>query len=417
MTDIATQRAEILIHQRRFAEAEKVLKEVLATDPHDVRTLALLAEAYIQQDKFEGAEKLINSAIALSPDNGVLFFIKARIAINTDQLDQAEECLQQALALDPTDADFYALLASVKLSRKQYEAALELSSQALEHEPENLLGLNIRSKALIKLNKHEEAFTTIEGALREDPDNAYTHANYGWSLLEKGEHKKALEHFREALKQDPTMEYAQAGMQEALKAQNFVYRWFLKYAFWIGNLTAKYQWFVIIGFYVLFRIIGAVSSHNPQLEPVLFPILIGMAVIAFSTWVITPISNLFLRLSPYGRFLLDRKEILSSNFVGISVAIFFVGLAAYIITGADEYLAITVFGFVMMPPLSVMFSPTKYKNSLVIYAAAMALVGLFAIAATFNTGEIFNPMSTIFLIGFVAFQWIANFLLIKQSNR
>ena len=36
---------------------------------------------------------------------------------------------------------------------------------------------------------------------------------------------------------------------------------------------------------------------------------------------------------------------------------------------------------------------------------------------SFNTGEIFNPMSTIFLIGFVAFQWIANFLLIKQSNR
>ena len=417
MIEIIIQRAEILIQQRRSAEAEKVLKEALAPNPNDSRVQVLLSEAFIQQDKFDGAEKLINSAIAINPDNGVLFYIKARIYINLEQLNQAEESLQQALALDPTDADFYALLASVKLSRKQYEAALELSGKALEQEPENLLALNIRSKALIKLNKHEEAFKTIEGALREDPDNAYTHANYGWSLLEKGNHKKAIEHFREALKLDPTMDYAQAGMQEALKARNIVYRGFLKYAFWIGNLTAKYQWYVIIGLYLLVRVLNYVASNNPTLEPFIFPVIMVLAIFAFSTWVISPISNLFLRLSPYGRFLLNSKEIISSNFVGISVIIFFVGLAAFIATGADQYLAITIFGFVMMPPLSVMFSPTKYKNSLVTYAGAMAVVGILAIAITFTTGDIFNPMSTIFLVGFIAFQWLANFLMIKQSNR
>jgi len=44
-------------------------------------------------------------------------------------------------------------------------------------------------------------------------------------------------------------------------------------------------------------------------------------------------------------------------------------------------------------------------------------VGTLAIAITFSTGEIFNAMTAVFLIGFIAFQWVANFIAIKQGNR
>jgi len=70
-----------------------------------------------------------------------------------------------------------------------------------------------------------------------------------------------------------------------------------------------------------------------------------------------------------------------------------------------------------MLPFSVMFSPTKYKYSLLIYTIVMACIGATAIAITFMTGELFNTMSVIFVFGFVAFQWVANFMIIKQSNR
>ena len=123
---------------------------------------------------------------------------------------------------------------------EKYEDALNLANEGLERDPENILALNIRSSALIKLDRKEDAFTTIEGALAHDPNNAYTHSNYGWGLLEKGNHKKALQHFREALKHDPTLVQAQAGMAEALKANYVFYRLFLRYAFFMSNLTAKY---------------------------------------------------------------------------------------------------------------------------------------------------------------------------------
>lgn len=410
-------KVSILIQQKKYTEAEKVLKDLLAADANNIYLLSLLAEVNLQQDRFDVARTLIDNAIGLGPDIPHLFYIKSRIAIQQDQYDEAEKYIMQAIEFDPYDADYFAFLANIKLARKQYEEALEFADKALEIDAENLLGLNTRSTALLKLNKSDESFDTIEGALREDPNNAYTHANYGWGLLEKGENKKALEHFKEALKSDPNFAYAQSGMLEAIKATNPVYRVYLKYSFWMGNLTSKYQWGVIIGFYLGFRGLRALADQNEALQPFLNPLLILLALFAYSTWVMYPIGNLFLRFNKYGQLLLTKKQRQSSNFVAAGLALFAVGLALYFILPDERFLSVAVFGCAMMLPFSVMFSPTKYKYSLLIYTIVMACIGATAIAITFMTGELFNTMSVIFVFGFVAFQWVANFMIIKQSNR
>ncbi len=414
MIDNRLSKVDILIQQKKYSEAERILKDLLTEDSTNIQFLALLADVCLQQGKTDAALSIIDNAIGLSPDTPALFYIKSTICIEKENLVEAEKNLARAIQLDPHDAAYFALLAHIKLYRKKYEEALQLADQSLAIDPENLVGLNTRSNALLKLNKSAESFATIEGALREDPNNAYTHANYGWGLLEKGQHKKALEHFREALKNDPGFEYAQAGMLEALKASNPVYRLFLKYAFWMGNFSSKYQWGVIIGFYIGMKALRLLASNNETLQPYLTPMIIALALIAFSTWVITPISNLFLRFNVYGKYLLSKKEIRSSNFVAISLAVFLLGLTAYLFAGTDEYLAIAVFGFSMMLPLSSIFLPSKYKTALVSYVAVLGLIGIAAIVVCFSTGELFNAMSTLFILGFVAYQWIANLLIIKE---
>jgi tetratricopeptide (TPR) repeat protein len=414
--DHSLSKVGILLQQKKYAAAESILTDLLGADAGNIHYLALLAEVNLQQDKFDQADRIIDSAIGQSPDTPHLFYIKSRIAIQQDRFDEAEQYVQQAIGLDPYDADYFALLANIKLVRKQYEEALETADQALEIDPENLLALNTRSTALNKLNRKEESFATIEGALREDPNNAYTHANYGWGLLEKGNHKKALEHFREALSNDPTSDYAQYGMLEAIKAANPVYRVFLKYSFWMSNLTARYQWGVIIGFYLGSRALKTVAQHNAALQPYLIPLTIALGLIAFSTWIITPVSNLFLRFNRYGRLLLDRKAKISSSFVAISLCTSLTGLALYFALADEKMLTVTVFGFAMMLPLGTMFSPSKNKYGLLLYTIALAAVGIIGIGLTFLTGELFNFMTAVFIFGFIGFQWVANYLLIKEDN-
>ena len=417
MADILINRAQILMQQSRYEEAGNILKDILSQQPNNVYVLALLSQVKLQQNSTKDAEQLINSAIGLRPDTDYLYYVKARVALQANKYDEAENCLKQSIDLNPEGADYFALWASVKLMRKQFSTALELADQALELDPENILGLNIRSTALLKLNRKDDSFSTIEGALAHDPNNAYTHSNYGWGLLEKGDHKKALEHFKEALKNDPGFGHAQAGMVEALKAKYLFYRLFLKYAFFMSNLTAKYQWGVIIGFYVITRGLNSLAISNPALQPVLTPILILLAVIAFSTWVIAPISNLFLRFNPYGKYLLDREEKLSSNFVAVSLLVFITGLICYLVKADQNWLVLALVGFAMMVPFGSIFTATNHRSKLIAYSALMLLLGALGIIMAFSTGEPFNMFTTLFFISFIGFQLLINFLRIRQSNR
>ena len=408
---------EILIQQKRYTEARQLIESLLSQDSDQPFLLSLLAEICLQQDQPEQAAGIIDHSISLAPDTAHLYYLKSRISICLGQYDEAENQITQAIALDAKDAHFYAFHANIKLIRKQYQLALELAARALEADAENLLALNIRSSALIKLDKKEEAFITIEGALREDPNNAYTHTNYGWGLLEKGNHKKALEHFKEALQNDPGQDMARMGMLEAIKATNPLYRLFLKYSFFMSRLTAKYQWGVIIGFYLITRVLRGIAQKNEAAQPYLTPIVVLLAIIAFSTWVFTPISNLFLRLNRYGRLLLDQNEKRNSNLVALSLIVSGLGLINYFLFSDERFLSIAAFGFAMMLPLGILFSAGKNQRILQIYTLAMTATGISAIVLTFISNDLFNIASVLFILGFIAFQWLSNFIHIREDNR
>ena len=376
----------------------------------------MLARAYMGQGKSAKANEAIESAIGISPDNPYLFYIKAHILLDLGHKDMAINFIEKAIEMNPVEAAYHALHGHLKLVKKQFEPALESANTALNIDAENLMALNVRSSALNKLRRFEESSQTIEGALREDPNNSFTHANYGWSLLEKGDYKKAKHHFKESLINDPNYAYAQAGLMESIKATNPVYRMFLKYSFWMGNLSARYQWGVIIGFYIGFRVIRGIAQKNENLAPYLTPVIVLLALIAFSTWIINPISNLFLRFNKYGKLLLDRKERISSNLVAISLLILAAGVILYFISMDTRMLMIAAFGFAMMPALGTMFAPSKTKNALLYYTIALAVAGILAISSAFLSGNSMNGFAVLFVFGFIAYQWIVNFMLIKEDN-
>ncbi|NNT72895.1 tetratricopeptide repeat protein [Flavobacterium sp. IMCC34852] len=410
------ERVQLLIHSQKFNEAQKEIFDLIKENADEPYLYYLLSNIHYQKEQYQEADQLIDKSIALYPDAGFYYYFKACIKLASEKYSEVEPLLMTAIEIDPEEADFRAKLAQFKLLKKDFEMALHYADEALALDPENILGLNIRSTALMKLGRKEESHETITGALREDPENSFTHSNYGWNLLEKGEHNKALEHFREALKSNPNNEYAQGGMVEALKAKNIIYRGYLKYAFFMQNLSGKNQWIFIIGFYVVQKVLRTMANTNTTLQPYLTPIVFLLAVFAFSTWVIVPISNLLFRINPYGKYMLDKDEIKSSNFVGISFCLFLAGLIAYFVTKNENFFSIAAFGFIMMVPLGRMFDISKYKNAPLYFSVLMGTIGLLAIYVTFMDGQLYNGFSIIFLLCFVAYQWLANYWAIKSSN-
>jgi tetratricopeptide (TPR) repeat protein len=409
------ERAFLLLNQKRPKEAKLILMDCLGQEPDNDSILYLLAQVELIQEDDDKAMEYINSAIGLDPNEADYHLTKARVYINKKQYDEAIACLKTTLSLDPYSEMAYAFQSMIYARKKDFSMSLAFADKCLAVNPENLTGLNLRSTALLKLGREEESFLTIEGALNEDPEDPYTHANYGWGLLEKGEGKKSLEHFREALRLDPDNESARAGMAAALKANFFIYRWFLKYQFWMANQVARNQWIFIIGFYIAFRLLRSFADTNPEYSAITTPILVIAGIFAFSTWVMHPISNLILRLNRFGRHLLDDDEKKISTFVGLSLAVGIISGVVYFVTDNQVSLALAVFGLTMMLPLGRYYAESKTKNIFKIYTFGLIVLGAVAIAGVAITGDLVNKLSFGYLIAFVAYQWVANFQVISNE--
>ena len=189
-------KANQLIQLRRYAEAERELRQILSTDPNDGYAMSLLALCRGEQGQTDEAISMIQTAIGLYPFMHFYHYLYALFLYRQENFPESEKKLLDAIAIEPDNAEYFGLLGSIRLNQKQWDAALEDANKGLALDPDNLTCLNTRSTALLKLDKKEDAYLTIEKALRNDPENESTHANLGWGLLEKGEHKKELLQFR-----------------------------------------------------------------------------------------------------------------------------------------------------------------------------------------------------------------------------
>lgn len=412
MTEQIIQRASLLIEHRRYEDAERELRVVLASEPNHPYALALIGLSKTELGNHDEALDYLRQALGQQPDNPYFLYLIGLVHLRKDKISEAQKFILSAISFDPHNADYFGVMALIKLQETRWEEALTYANRGLQADPGNLACLNARSTALLKLDRKDESYQTIKEALHNDPHNSYTHANLGWGLLEKGEHVKALESFREALKLDPQNAHAKAGMVEALKARYWFYRVFLRYVFWMTNKNAKYQWVFILGLWFLVRILNSLSESNPAIAPFVNPIIYLYAIFAVSTWILEPLSNLFLRLNVYGRYALTPDQIRASTFTGIGFAIALLGLSGVIFTSTGTFLYMIFYGIGFMILCSSMFKPTVTSKRAIAMSLAigLCLVGLLFLLIEFSGGSAGLLLMT-FIWGTIIYQFVLNALI------
>jgi len=189
---------------------------------------------------------------------------------------------------------------------------------------------------------------------------------------------------------------------------------FLQYVFWLTNKNAKYQWVFILGLWFGMRILNSLSRTNPELAPFVTPVIYLYSAFAISTWIVNPLSNLFLRLNVYGRYALTRDETRASTFTGIGFVITLVGLVGILVTGIDQFFGMIVYGIGFMILCGSMFKATPGNKRVIAMAVALGLcaIGAMFLITEFMGGrapELFN----VFLFGTVAYQFLINALITR----
>lgn len=312
------QRAALLFQQQRWDLAAAELRAVLTATPDHAHAHGLLALTLANLDQLPQAEAEAQQAIACDPELPFAHQAMATVRIRQGRYEPAASAIQEAIRLDPYEEDHHSTLSQIRAQQKRWQDALAAAERGLEIAPEDTDCLNLRSIALVNLGRRAEARDTLDASLAHDPDNPYTHQARGFALLHAGDAKGALHHFQEALRRDPTLEGSRAGLVEALKARNPLYRLILGWFLWLDRFSSGRQLQIVIGLWLAARF-GSRALTDAGYETA--GDLVGFSWLGFVllTACSVPLFNLLLLLHPLGRHALERRARNDAILLGVCV--------------------------------------------------------------------------------------------------
>lgn len=420
-------RAQLLISQNRYQQAEEVLGQVLASDPNQGTAHAWMAICQLQdRDRLDSATREVETAIHLQPDDDFPYYVRAVVMLQRNRWDEGLESIQQALALNPGSSTYYGLEAQVFANQKKWKACLNSAEQGLQCDPDDEQCRAFRSLALERLGRLDDATEEARIAIQRDPDSSMAHASLGWSLLNSGDHLNAQKSFREALRLEPSNEFARSGMIQALNSSSFIFRSFMKLMQMLSRLDSRTQWILIIGLWVGVQALNGFARQNPWFLPYVIPISVAYLLLVMMTWIAVPLFNTFLRFHSFGKHLLTQKEKWASNSIaiaiglGVAMSVFYLALLTTL--GVDDILLYSLlpilFSIYLTVPISVAFDVHDGWPSWVAWSAVAGFSLLFLVIGILwlFPGPLVMSIVKVYLYGILIYCFAGNYLRTVQPK-
>ena len=406
------EKALALVNVSRYDLAEQELRAALAQDPHDARAHAVLALVLSQRDQGGQALEEADLAVGLGPDRAFCHYARAAVLRDARKLPEAVRSVEEAIRLEPEDADYHGQLAAIRLDQERWADALAAAEHGLGLDPEHETCLGCRAVALASLGRTAEAEVASGQALAASPASAETHATRGWTMLQAGRYAEALESFREALRLNPSLERARAGIVEALKARNPLYRVVLRYLMWMHRLGQRGQWIFIIGLVVGVNGFSSLARQIPWLTPLRTPVLLTYLGFAVLTWVAVPFSNLLLMFNRFGRLSLKSCERAAALGLGVCLLLTIVGIAGGFVLARLWLLGLGALGLTMALPTVATLGRERLRSRLILGTYALGLLVLGAVIVmllALRQPAAFRLINA-YMIGWMVFTWVPNFV-------
>lgn len=407
--DSNLKRGHLLHQQGRYSEAEAFYKQALAEDPHDADALILLSWSQFLQDKRESdALASVEASIAQDPERSECHGLRSIILSRLKRHKEAHAAAERAIALDPESPDSYAAQAQAFAGEQKWAQMETAARAALTRDGDHDHAQNLLTQSLLLQGKTDENAFNVERQLSRDPDDPMPHFNAGYAALRRGDHMKAEEHFRESLRLSPSFESAREGMLESFRARSIVYRSYLKWSFWMARFSAKYRFGIIIGLYLVYRV---VVSALEKISPLLAFLVIALYLL-FALWthVARGVGNLIVLLDKTARIALRREDILEGLVVGGGVT---GGLLAVIAGSGLGILPLLLGGAALCTAAVPLAAAFKNDDSVgtKLYAGLGIAVFLMGVTATIlsATGHESGTLTSLWMLTFVASIWMAAF--------
>lgn len=190
--------AEALVRLGRTNEAEKIVAELLKSNPKDTETVAMHASMLLQSKDPKQVQKAIDELqplVASTPSTQrsallMLHFNLARAYLakgDSSSLDQARLQLQEALKINKEYVPAQLMLADLELTRGDSTQAVQTADAVIARIPNSLPAHLIRTRGLMAMGEMDQSRQEIEAILRASPTS--NDARYQLAVLNFAERK------------------------------------------------------------------------------------------------------------------------------------------------------------------------------------------------------------------------------------
>jgi predicted O-linked N-acetylglucosamine transferase (SPINDLY family) len=211
-------RSALQDHQAgRFADAERVYRQILAENPRHADALNLLGVVCAQTGRFESSAQFFRRAIEVHPSNAEYHYNLGNALRDQGLADDAIGAYRKAIALDPKYAAACNNLGNLLRGQGKLEEAIQLFGEAVRLKPDYLdahLNMGVAYRQQGYLDKAMACYRTI---LQIKPDHLRAHFNFGVALREKGLYDLAIAAFQRAISLKPDYAEAYSNLGSALR--------------------------------------------------------------------------------------------------------------------------------------------------------------------------------------------------------
>ncbi|CAI5490696.1 unnamed protein product [Closterium sp. Naga37s-1] len=163
--DLLMERGMVYARARRFYEAAKDLRAVVAVMPKEELAHVALAESLVGLGETEEAMEIYEKVVDANPGNRMAWLYMGQAAKELAMPDRAEQAYRKATQLEPRFAQAYRVWALLKHAMGDHKHALELVRVAMQLEPENVEGHYIKGSCHHALGQLQDAVTTYDALL------------------------------------------------------------------------------------------------------------------------------------------------------------------------------------------------------------------------------------------------------------
>lgn len=192
------------LHQQgRFADAERVYREVLQHAPNHFDALHLLGVLGLQAGRTEAGVELIAGAIRQNPNSWGAHNNLGNGLRDLGRLDAALGSFERAIALRPDFAEAHNNRGTVLQHLRRFDDALASFERAIALKPDYAEAHNNRGVVLQELQRATDARASFDAAIASRPDYAAAHYNRGTVLQELRRFDDALASLDRAIALQP----------------------------------------------------------------------------------------------------------------------------------------------------------------------------------------------------------------------